>query len=56
MCIRCTCRIGPVCLGDRDIMDEAGLEEEDNAELNAETFGNEADDEDGFVWDNVALA
>ena len=56
ICIRWTCRTGPVCLGYRDIMDEAGLEEEDNAELNAATFGDEADDEDGFVWDNVALA
>lgn len=36
--------------------DEVGLEEEDDEELNAATFGDAADDEDSLHWDNVAVA
>ena len=38
-------------------MDEGGLEEEeDDAELNAATFGDAAAEEDSVLWDNVAVA
>ena len=40
----------------RDV-DEGGLEEEqDDAELNAATFGDAAAEEDSVLWDNVAVA
>jgi hypothetical protein len=43
---------------DDDGLEAEGLEAEgeDNEALNAATFGDAADDEQNFVWDNVALA
>ena len=36
--------------------DGGGEEGEDDEELNAATFGDTADEEGDFLWDNVAIA
>ena len=54
MCARRVLR--PAACACRDA-DEEGLEEEDDAELNAATFGSgAADDEDSLQWEHVAVA